>query len=780
MKKIKIIFLCFLSFSLCKIDIRNLFEEDEIQNICSKCESDFNQTYLDEEKINSTKDDDKINEYVIKLVESLKNDSNSTDIFSVYVYPRLIVPNIIYIVLFSLIFIFYVIIIIVACLDHKRKFLSKIFENNKNTNIFSYIAIIFFIINIIISSVVIFYINRSRIYFNSSICALLRIYIDVRDGDQAHTTYWVGIKQLQEDLVGDNVTVNRLINTINLQENLTEELKNNKYEKNTFDEEEKNNNYFSESSVNSPNTLDNKVFPSYSLGRKNSLLKILMEYELKLKHGIETNEEISNINRPIKENPELISKEYLIINQKLADMLETVQNTAEEYLQILIDYTKIINNILFPMLFAIYGLIIFFSVSIIIFLIILIRSINKARNIFKIFMNIFWNILSILLIFVIISQIIFKIFEIFSIDGSGILQYATSEENFNSSDSIIFKGSGTVFLKMCFRDDKGDLLSEMLSTLEYNSSKIKELNRIYLEEIILTQYYEVVKRTQLNETENILNDLKNMYNDYSLISYFEDALLTVEKSCQFDLDELNKYTDYSNPLISYQNPLLSNYHTYDVWTSKQINCNNYKDYKYINNANERIDGNKYCLVLNEFDPDSAKNFYLNIITTIPLKTVDIIFNEYHQSLNRFEEDNKNLLNSDPSNFISRTNNYYDDLISIKENILKGIDYSKQIAVLLNKLLGDPVGANFGIDLFTAMNCWFLQRDLKVFYIQMDKLTKNSLPLLIFNIIEMIPVLCGTIFIMIIKYKQKYNNYRKDSEYIEEINSDLTSKPFNDL
>ena len=775
----KLIFLFFLVFGLYNGKLRNLFEEEEIQKICSNCQSDFNETYLNEELINSTKDDDKINKYVIKLVETLKNDSNSSDLFYDYVFPRFIVPNIIYIIITFLIVITYIFIIIVSCLDHKRKCLSKFFFNKKYSNKLRYITIIFCIVIITMSSFILFYINKSRIYFNSSICALLRIYLDVRDGDQAHSTHWVGIKKLQEDLTGDKNLINRLITTVNLQENLTEEIKNNKYEKNTFDEEEKNNDYFSDSSVNSPNSLSNKVFPSYAKKRKDFLGKILLEYGLKLKHGLEVNEQIRVLNRPIKDNPELISKEYLIINKKLDDILDTIQISAEEYLQYLIDYSKYINYIIFPILFSIFSLLILFSISTIVLLLlnIFIKNITKKiKRIFNIFTNIFWNIFSILLILVIISQIIFKIFEIFSIDGSGILQYATSEENFNSSDSIIFRGAGTIFLEMCFNDDKGDLLSKIISTMDKNSSKIEELDRIYLAEIILSQYYENMKQVELNETEEILNNLKNMYNDYSLISYYEDALLTVEKSCQYDLDELIKYTDYSNPLISYQSSILNNNHTYDVWASKYINCNKYKNYRYISDKSDRIEGNKYCLVIDEFNSDVAKNFYSNIKTTKSLlKTVDVIFNEYHQSLKLFEEDNKKLLNNEPSNFILRTNYYYDDLISIKEDILLGIDYSRQISVLLNKLLGNPSGIDFGVDLFTIMNCWFLKRDLKVFYIQMDKLNSYLIPLLTFNIFEMILVLICNIYIVIIKYKCKYNDDRDNNEKLEEINNDSMSK-----
>ena len=135
-------------------------------------------------------------------------------------------------------------------------------------------------------------------------------------------------KKLQDDLIGNKSIINELIKKINSQENLTVELENNKYKKNTFDEEEKINNYFSDSLVHSMDSLDNKAYPYYSKKRKNILYKILFEYNLKLKHGFEINEDISIINTQIKKNHELISKEFLFINNKL-------------------DYSQYINNIYF-------------------------------------------------------------------------------------------------------------------------------------------------------------------------------------------------------------------------------------------------------------------------------------------------------------------------------------------------------------------------------------------------------------------------------------------------
>ena len=775
-KKITLIFLFFLLFQINTRELRNLFEEEEIQIICSYCQSDFNETYKDILLINSTKDDDKIKEYVINFIEILKNDSkNSSDLINEYVIPRFLHPNIIYIIFVITSIFIWIILITLICLDSKKNIFSKCFMNNKSSNILSYLTIIISLALIVLSSFSLSYIKKEKNYFNSSICSLLRVYIDIKKGDQANTTNWVGINKLQEDLVGDQSVINQLITKINSQENLTLELKNNKYEKNTFDEEEKNNKYFSDITVNSPNSLENKVFPSYSKKRKDTLNKILLEYNLKLKHGIEINEDISLLNKPIKENPELISKEYLIINNKLNDILITVQDSAEEYLQYIIDYTKYINNILFPILYAIFILLILSSISIIIFIIIHMNKNCQTQSIkisHKIALNIFWNFLSSLLIFIIASQIAFKILEIFSIDGSGLIQYATSEQNFNSSDSIIFKGAGKVFLKVCFRSDTGDLLSTIISYIPYNSSKIKELDRIYLAEIVFTKYYDIIKKIEFNETENIISDLENMYKDYSLISYYEDSLLTIEKKCQYDLDELSKYTDYSNPITSYQSTLLNNNHSYDIWTSVNINCNKYDKYKYINRTIDRIYGNKYCLVIDEFDGEKAKCFYTNIKTTKSLlKNVDEIFYEYHQALKQFEEDNKKLLKNNPTNFILRTQLYHDDLVTIKNNILKGIEYSKDIVSLLNKLLGNPY---FGLDLFSIMNCWFLKRDAKVFYIEMDKLKINSGPFLIFNIAIIILVFIEIIFLAIINCKYKYKNDGDIDKFIGMINNDSMS------
>ena len=169
---------------------------------------------------------------------------------------------------------------------------------------------------------ILFFIFQTKKYFNDSLCSLFRIYIDVIDGDQVKITDWEGIKNLQEDLTRDVNIVDQLLNTIELQENIYNDLKANEFEKNTFDKDEKNNNYFSDIEVNSPYKLDKKVYPFYSKLRKENLELIKLEYTLKLSIAININEKITLINKPIKDNSELITEECFFTNNKLNDIFK--------------------------------------------------------------------------------------------------------------------------------------------------------------------------------------------------------------------------------------------------------------------------------------------------------------------------------------------------------------------------------------------------------------------------------------------------------------------------
>ena len=757
----KLIFFLLLNIYLCKK--KKIFDEKEIKKICSRCHSNFNEVYNDTELIHATKDDDKINEYVIKIIEDIKLKKKSKIFLKEYAKSRTDSFYKIYIALISLILVFWIILIIFSCIDNKKKFLTQLFfpKNCKN-NFIPYFALILFIFLIVLSSVILYFIFETKKYLNDSLCSLFRIYIDVRDGDQVKLTSWEGIKNLQEGLTTDTNTIDQLLNTIELQENLYNDLKDNEFENNTFDEDEKNNNYFSDLQVNSPSKLDKKVYPSYSKKRKETLELIKFEYTIKLSLALNVNQQIALLNKPIKEFPELIFEEYSFISNKLNDILNSAQYFAEKYLAYAVFYSKYINYYIFPIFYTIFTLLIFFSIAAILFIILYIK--NNGTNIKEKFKNInkkilisLWNIFLFLLILIICSEGAFQIIKILSIDSSGFLQYATSEENINSENTIVFKGPGKLILGRCFKDDNSNILSEILKLLKLVSNEIsiiEELEEIYLSEIIFEKYHDIYEKINLNMTENLLTNLKNMFNDYSLISYFNNSSSIFEKKCQFDLDDLNKYTDYSSQLLSFQSSFLSSEHTYDIWTSSKSNCEKYENYEYINDKNDRKKGNKYCMVIDEFNTEEAKNFYSNIklkLDFLTNKSLEEIFSEYHQALIKFKEDNKILLNDNP-NFISRTQKYYDNLISIKNNILKGIEYSKEITKLINKLITQPSALDISIDLFTAMECWFLRRDIKVFYINMESLKNSSNNLLIINIIEIILVFICILFIIIIIYR----------------------------
>ena len=772
MKRI-ILILFLLSIFDCKLD------EVEMRKICSKCEAGFNDTYKDTELLNNTSEDDKINEYVIILVELLKTDFNSSDLVDQYVTPRVIYPNIFFFVLIGLLIIIWIVLIVLACCN-KRVFKFQYDEKSHlKHHLMAYITFLLFLCVIVISSISFVIIKKSEVYFNSSVCSLLRLYIDLRDGDQTKTSYWKGLKGLQIDLQKDESAVSELMKTIELHDGVMEELNNNKFLKNTFADDEKSNNYYADSKVTSPSSTSSKVYPSYSKNRLPELTKIQLEYGLKLDIGVNKNKEIQIQNNLIKKKTKLeesVSNEYKYINTELTDILDSLSITADDYIQYIIDYSEYVNYVAFPLLYSIFSLSIIFSVFGIIFTFLYIRDKKltlKVKNIFANILHAIWNIILFLLLLTNVAQILFKIFEIFGEDGSGVVQYATSEENFKSSDSVIFTGAGLMFLEMCFKHDDGDFLTEMLSKMEKGSSDLNDLKGVLLEQILLANYDKLIEKVQLNETQNIINKLEKMYEDYSEISYYSSLISIIENKCQNDFDSLNLYTDYSNPLISKQSKDSSDKHTYDVWTSIKENCNNYKKYEYINNKASRIDGNKYCMVIDDFERSDAKSLYSGVKTSSLLileKNVEDTFDEYYQALKKFKEDNQKLLGESP-NFIKMTKNYYEELLAVKEKILEGLGYSKKIVNLINKILNGETSSTVsaGLDIFSAMNCKFIKRDLKVFYIEMEKLRANSAPFIILSFFAIIFLLSSAVLVMLNIYKYKSQEDLK----IEEIPTEST-------
>ena len=773
MKRIIIVILFLFSIFECKLD------EVEMRKICSKCEAGFNDTYKDTELLNNTSEDDKINEYVIILVELLKTDFNSSDLVDQYVTPRVIYSNIFFFVLIGLLIIIWIVLIVLACCN-KRVFKFQYDEKSHlKHHLMAYITFLLFLCVIVISSISFVIIKKSEVYFNSSVCSLLRLYIDLRDGDQTKTSYWKGLKGLQIDLQKDESAVSELMKTIELHDGVMEELNNNKFLKNTFADDEKSNNYYADSKVTSPSSTSSKVYPSYSKNRLPELTKIQLEYGLKLDIGVNKNKEIQIQNNLIKKKTKLeesVSNEYKYINTELTDILDSLSITADDYVQYIIDYSEYVNYVAFPLLYSIFSLSIIFSVFGIIFTFLYIRDKKltlKVKNIFANILHAIWNIILFLLLLTNVAQILFKIFEIFGEDGSGVVQYATSEENFKSSDSVIFTGAGLMFLEMCFKHDDGDFLTEMLSKMEKGSSDLNDLKGVLLEQILLANYDKLIEKVQLNETQNIINKLEKMYEDYSEISYYSSLISIIENKCQNDFDSLNLYTDYSNPLISKQSKDSSDKHTYDVWTSIKENCNNYKKYEYINNKASRIDGNKYCMVIDDFERSDAKSLYSGVKTSSLLileKNVEDTFDEYYQALKQFKADNQKLLGESP-NFIKMTKNYYEELLAVKEKILEGLGYSKTIVNLINKILNGDTSSTIsaGLDIFSVMNCKFIKRDLKVFYIEMEKLRANSAPFIILSFFVIISLLSSAVLVMLNVYKYKSQEDLK----IEEIPTEST-------
>ena len=158
------------------------------------------------------------------------------------------------------------------------------------------------------------------------------------------------------------------------------------------------------------------------------------------------------------------------------------------------------------------------------------------------------------------------------------------------------------------------------------------------------------------------------------------------------------------------------------------------------------------MVLDEFDKSTAKNFYIGI-NSIFGKDIDEYFSDYYDSLNNFNKENQVFLKENP-NFIGITNNYYNELISIKEDILIGLNYSINIVDLISIILHISPEKSLSLDLFSLMNCKFMERDSKVFYLMMGKLKNNSFYILILCIPLIVFKLLSAVLITFNIYKFK--------------------------
>ena len=89
------------------------------------------------------------------------------------------------------------------------------------------------------------------------------------------------------------------------------------------------------------------------------------------------------------------------------------------------------------------------------------------------------------------------------------LNLASSKENFESSDSVIFKGAGNAFLETCFNDKNGDLLLKLnndFSAYLQNEMKIYKISEFDQFSQILT-FEEKFLLSNIDRMWNIWNSL---------------------------------------------------------------------------------------------------------------------------------------------------------------------------------------------------------------------------------------------------------------------------------
>ena len=177
------------------------------------------------------------------------------------------------------------------------------------------------------------------------------------------------------------------------------------------------------------------------------------------------------------------------------------------------------------------------------------------------------------------------------------------------------------------------------------------------------------------------------------------------------INELNKYTDYSNK-DTYQINCVTN--TYDIWVTNREDCPSSYDYS--------IDGSqeKNCLIMSEWTIDMITLRYKPTCKTKSGEKTSQKTTKYLERLKEFYDENKQL--------VINMNNGIDNLISLHDELINNINLEirNDNNTFLNFTLPYSMFTN-DTSIYELFDCGILKDDLIDFYdITRHKLSINSI------------------------------------------------------
>ena len=632
---------------------------------------------------------------------------------------------------------------------------NNYYENNENQNHLLIQLIIALLMNIIIIICIIILLsigNNIKIGSNSTTCSILNLYTNLKNGETIYNEKpkWEGIETIQSLF---NKLSNQLINIKNYYPNMTSLY----YDIKNVDFYSEINNYtkfISKNTINISNYYilnpdiredsNTNITVDYIYNYNETINLVFNDYNISLYPYEEIILNLNYILGNISENSNLIKDNIDESNKHLDDIMSTFDDFSDKIIDKIVKYQNKINNNYKKIYYPIFSIFLIFPILSTIGLLLVFFD-NLCM---RILLHIVFQFQSFFTLIICLIGVFLGIISIIGKDLINVFNYSISTDNLKNDNPIIIKGNGREYLNTCFNLN-GDL-SEVIGLNE--DSKVNFLNELYLLDDIIKNKISLMKSLTLN-TDNLYNEYNKNYFDITNINYY---INDTKKYINDILIDLRKFTDasFNNNYILENNTKK----TYHMWVFNESRCEN--DYLYSINYNEINNLNeKMCFVFSDFDnyPDYYYNIYCDYSKS-NFNLCSTAFESYFERLKIYINDNKNYL----YNISLKYEEYSLGLKDIKSNISNSLNESLNVTNILSDIFSEYLNSNNA--LFDLLNCEFINRDINIFYYELDKnfnkkIFELSTIILIISCASMINIL----FIFIFTMKSKIFKEKDDNE-----------------
>lgn len=511
-------------------------------------------------------------------------------------------------------------------------------------------------------------------------CSILKVEQHLKDGDEytQFTPYWIGLngivnklEETKKNLTSLNEIANEIRDKINNKtifmpplndfKTLLDEEYNNSLNETVISPDPKNNKlkinpYYFENKYGPPTKENTTLYYIYEL-YENIIFEDINTFLNNFADGLDSaHEEIVNNSNTINE----ISK----ISGNLSDKINDIENSIVEKI---IDYYDNFNKVSSKSREYIN---IFFSINLVIVIIVgisLIFLLLCSKGLFLLCFS--WFFMYCLMLLTFFLSAVFGLIGSFTQEASYAVYYISHNlDEVNNLDEKVLDISN-----ICLNGN-GSLSKSSIIPENFDFDEIDK-------------YYNFDFETKFEEATNNLT-VNEDYVNKTIDFFYDQILLSIDNLPELDtiLTEVRSYLIFSK----------ENQEIMDQWVVNPLECD--ESYIFIR-PNEVKDGNKFCLVINEWDYTDISERYEK---AQDIETIQNYYNYIKDHLDSFKNVTEKMKEENKPIFINETKNISAHEINITKNYIMDV---------LNPLVTsykDIVGNN---SIFEILNCQFLKRDV---------------------------------------------------------------------